>query len=109
MGKPKNFDAHVIVCTHQTCKRQGAKEALKALKRALKAEGDGRRVLVSKIKCLDQCGRGPVFALYPAGVWYGSVDEAGARKIAGQMREGGRVAAEGLKVLCQLKRTEGAE
>jgi len=104
----KKLTAHVLVCTHKTCQEQGAKRSLKELKRALKeCVPEGGRVLISKVKCLDQCGRGPVVAVYPAGVWYGKVDEAGARAIVEEHLCAGRVARE-LKILRELKTNEEA-
>lgn len=71
----------MLVCTHKTCLRQGGKASAKALKRALKEQDLRDRVMVTKVKCLDQCGRGPVWVVYPDGVWYGGVDEEAAREI----------------------------
>ena len=51
------------------------------MKRALKERGLRDQVMITKVKCLDQCGRGPVMVVYPEGVWYGGVDEECARKI----------------------------
>ncbi len=107
-SRMKKLVAHVLVCTHKTCQEQGAKRSLKVLKRALKeCATEGERVLISKVKCLDQCGRGPVVAVYPAGVWYGKVDEAGARAIVKEHVCAGRVARE-LKILREFKTNEGA-
>ncbi|MBA3246661.1 MAG: (2Fe-2S) ferredoxin domain-containing protein [Pyrinomonadaceae bacterium] len=108
MSRMKKLAAHVLVCTHKTCQEQGAKKSLKELKRALKeCVPEGELVLISKVKCLDQCGRGPVVAVYPAGVWYGKVDEVGARAIVKEHLCAGRVARE-LKILRELKTNEGA-
>ena len=91
----------MLVCKHKTCLRQGGKASAKALKRALKERGLRDEVLVTKINCLDQCGRGPVMVVYPEGVWYGGVDEETAREIVTEHLEKGRVVEN--RVLHEMK------
>ena len=74
----------MLVCAHKTCRKQGGKAVLKELKRALKEQDLRKSVVVTKVKCLDQCGRGPVMVVYPEGVWYGGVDEQRARAIVSE-------------------------
>ncbi|MGH9915177.1 MAG: (2Fe-2S) ferredoxin domain-containing protein, partial [Pyrinomonadaceae bacterium] len=71
----------LIVCTHKHCKRRGGKQTLREIKRALRDAGLRKEIMISKIKCLGQCGHGPVVVQYPQGIWYGSVDEKCARNI----------------------------
>ncbi|HVF48940.1 MAG TPA: (2Fe-2S) ferredoxin domain-containing protein [Pyrinomonadaceae bacterium] len=98
----KKMVAHVLICTHKTCRKQGGKRVAKRLKRTLKWCGLSKSVMVSKVKCLGQCGRGPVVAVYPEGVWYGALDEDGARAIVEQhLAQGG--SAEGVEVLCDMR------
>jgi (2Fe-2S) ferredoxin len=87
----KKLAAHLLVCAHKTCRKQGARRAARELKRALKAHDLRRRVLVTEVDCLDQCGRGPLVVVYPEGVWYGKVDEARAREIVEQHIKEGRI------------------
>lgn len=93
MSKLRKINAHVLVCHHKTCLKQGGKASSKALKRALKERNLRERVMITKVKCLDQCGRGPVMVVYPEGVWYGGVDEAAARLIVTEHLEKGRAVA----------------
>lgn len=81
----------MLVCKHKTCLKQGGKASLKALKRALKEQDLREQVMITKINCLDQCGRGPVMVVYPDGVWYGGVDEETAREIVTEHLEEGHV------------------
>jgi sirohydrochlorin cobaltochelatase len=90
VSKLRKINAHVLVCRHKTCLKQGGKASAKALKRALKERGLRERVMITKVKCLDQCGRGPVMVVYPEGVWYGGVDEDAAREIVIEHLEKGR-------------------
>ncbi|HEX8495259.1 MAG TPA: (2Fe-2S) ferredoxin domain-containing protein [Pyrinomonadaceae bacterium] len=98
MSRLKKINAHVLVCTHKTCRKQGGKAALKALKRAIKAEDLRGSVLVTKVKCLDQCGRGPVMVVYPDGVWYGGVDDKSACSIVSEHLAAGHISAD-VKIL----------
>lgn len=81
MTRLKKLTAHVLVCTHKTCLKQGAKESAKELKHALRDGGLRRQVMVTEVDCLDQCGDGPVMVIYPDGVWYKNVGERCARQI----------------------------
>lgn len=69
---------------------------MKELKRALKERGLKSRVMLTKVKCLDQCGRGPLMVVYPDGVWYGGVDAQCARRIVTEHIREGRVVAENI-------------
>lgn len=90
MSKLRKVSAHVLVCKHKTCLKQGGKASIKALKRALKERDLREQVMITKINCLDQCGRGPVMVVYPDGVWYGGVGEECAREIVTEHLEEGR-------------------
>lgn len=81
--------------------KQGGKESLKSLKKVLKRRGLKDKVMLSEIDCLDQCGRGPVFVVYPDGIWYGGVDEDCARQIVERHIKEDRV-AKCAKVLCEI-------
>ena len=102
MSKLKKIRTHVLVCVHKTCRRQGAKASLRQLKRAVREEDLRGSVLITKVRCLDQCGRGPVMAVYPDGVWYGSVSEHSARAIVKEHLAAGHV-PEAAKVLGDLR------
>ena len=101
MSRLKKLNAHVLVCTHKTCRRQGGSRAAKSLKRALKALGLRRSVMLTEVDCLDQCGRGPVMVVYPDGVWYGAVDKESAREIVEHHIKEGRTVER--KVLTDMR------
>lgn len=105
MSRLKKINAHVIVCAHKTCRRQGGKAALKALKRAIRQEDLRGSVLVTKVKCLDQCGRGPVMVVYPDGVWYGGVDDKSARSIVSEHLAAGHMSPD-LKIMRDMRDDE---
>jgi NADP-reducing hydrogenase subunit HndC len=104
VSKLRKINAHVLVCRHKTCLKQGGKASARALKRTLKERGLRERVMITNVKCLDQCGRGPVMVVYPEGVWYGGVDEKSAREIVTEHLEKGQVVAP--RVLREMRDTE---
>jgi sirohydrochlorin cobaltochelatase len=104
VSKLRKIRAHILVCKHKTCLRQGGKASAKALKKALRDRDLRQQVLVTKVKCLDQCGRGPLMVVYPEGVWYGGVDEEAARQIVTEHLEEGRIVAK--RVLHEMQRRE---
>lgn len=81
LSKLKKVTTQLLVCQHKSCLKRGGRGAVKELKRALKENELRERVMLTKVKCLDLCGRGPVVVVYPEGVWYGGVGEQGAREI----------------------------
>jgi len=104
MSHLKKLDAHVLICTHQTCRKQGGRRVAKELKRALKANDLRKSVMITEVDCLDQCGRGPLMVVYPDGVWYGRMDEESAREIVEQQIKKGRTVEQ--KVLYDMRGKE---
>jgi sirohydrochlorin cobaltochelatase len=102
VSKLKKIETHVLVCVHKTCRRQGAKASLKELKRTVKDNGLRGAVMITKVKCLGQCGRGPVMVVYPDGVWYGGVSGDFARAIVGEHLSGRQTPA-GAKILRDMR------
>ena len=107
VSKLRKINAHVLVCQHKTCLKQGGKASIKALKRTLKERELRSEVMVTKVKCLDQCGRGPVMVVYPDGVWYGGVDEEAARRIVTEHLAEGRAVED--RVLHDMREEGGRE
>lgn len=81
MSKLKRITRHILICEDKTCLKQGGRETAKELKRALKDAELSKGVMLTRVDCLDQCGRGPIVVVYPDGVWYADVDERDARRI----------------------------
>jgi (2Fe-2S) ferredoxin len=96
----------VLVCEHKDCERRGGKGVLKELKHSLKERSLREAVKVTKVDCFDLCDHGPIVVVYPEGVWYGGVDERGAREIVERHAAGagGRAAC---RVLLDMKEAEG--
>jgi len=89
----KKIRKHVLACEDKDCARRGGKDALRELKAALREAGLRGEVLITRVNCFDQCGHAPVMVVYPEGVWYGEVDERGAREIAERHVASGATAA----------------
>ena len=92
MSEPQNpsyFKRHIFFCLNQRaqgeacCAQHQAQEAFDHCKqkvRDLGLAGPGQ-VRVNKAGCLDRCELGPVFVVYPEGVWYTAVDEQDIEEI----------------------------
>ena len=73
-------DKHVSVCTNRTCAGQGAATVLEQLRQAVDERDVDARI--TRSSCLDRCGEGPNVAVYPDGVWYGSVEPDDTDRLA---------------------------
>ena len=78
-------DKHVSVCTNRTCAGQGATTVLERLRQAV--DGLDVDARITRSSCLDRCGEGPNVAVYPDGVWYGSVEPDDAERLADAVAE----------------------
>jgi sirohydrochlorin cobaltochelatase len=65
-------EKHVAVCTNQTCAESGAATVIEELRQGVR-DADDCDARVTRTSCLGQCGDGPMVAVYPDGIWYGSV------------------------------------
>jgi sirohydrochlorin ferrochelatase/(2Fe-2S) ferredoxin len=84
-------DKHVTVCTNRTCAGRGAATVLEELRQAVDARAVDARI--TRSSCLDRCGEGPNVAVYPEGVWYGSVQPDDADRLAAAL-ENDRIVSE---------------
>lgn len=81
---------HVFVCTDgKTCGKDGADDVHATLKKCVKHSPLSSTVRVNRAGCMNQCGHGPMVVVYPENVWYGGVDEKGARRICAEHLLGG--------------------
>ncbi|GAB5388730.1 MAG: NAD(P)H-dependent oxidoreductase subunit E [Alphaproteobacteria bacterium] len=71
------YDLHIFGCINErpeghergSCARQGALKLVNYLKARAKEKGVSG-IRVNKSMCLDRCELGPVFVIYPEGIWY---------------------------------------
>jgi len=66
------FEKHVFVCTAgKTCPVEGQAIPVHAkLKQLVKEGGLADRIRINNSGCMDQCGHGPMIAIYPENTWY---------------------------------------
>lgn len=90
----KQPDYHFLVCNsfrlsgeaQGVCNKKDALSLLQTLEEAILDRGlDG---MVSSTGCLKLCDKGPVMIVYPAGWWYGEVDEEKVDTILDALEDG---------------------
>ena len=66
------FEKHVFVCTSgSVCPVEGDSVTVHArLKQLVKHAGLADKIRINNSGCMDQCGHGPMVAVYPDNVWY---------------------------------------
>jgi (2Fe-2S) ferredoxin len=87
MEKPY-YTHHVFCCTNErpeghkrgSCKQKGA-EALRNYMKARAKEEGMDDIRINTAGCLDRCELGPVFVIYPEGIWYSVETHADADEI----------------------------
>jgi (2Fe-2S) ferredoxin len=86
------FLKHVFVCTSGTvCPVETDSQGVHArLKQLVKAAGLSNSIRINNSGCLDQCGHGPMIAVYPENVWYCHVTVEDADEIFQKHLVGGR-------------------
>jgi (2Fe-2S) ferredoxin len=87
------FEKHVFVCTGgDFCPAQdgNSKEIHSALKSQAAKAGLAGKVRVNKSGCLDQCGHGPMIAVYPDCTWYSHITLDDVPVIVAEHLAGGR-------------------
>jgi (2Fe-2S) ferredoxin len=68
------------------CNKKGAVDLLQQLEEEIIDRGLDAQV--SSTGCLKVCDRGPAMVIYPAGWWYGDVDEEKLDEILDALEEG---------------------
>lgn len=95
-SEPHAHDApekHVAVCTNQTCTADGAPTVLERLRQEARDSSDCT-ARITRSSCLGKCGDGPMVAVSPDGVWYGSVGEEDAERIVSSHLDRDRIVAD---------------
>jgi len=86
-------EKHVAVCTNQTCAESGAMAVLERLRQTVR-DSDDCDVHITRSSCLNQCGDGPMAAVYPDGIWYGGVTPEDTERIVSSHLEEDRIVSE---------------
>lgn len=93
------FTHHIFICTNQRsaghrrgcCDPDGGQALRSAFKIEIKQRGLAPLVRANNAGCLEQCEHGPTVAIYPQGIFYGSVTEADVPRIIDETVVNGRV------------------
>lgn len=90
------YGRHAIMCCGNSCGENMPlftylKEAVLA---AGLVTGDARGVRVNRAGCLGVCMEGPIMVVYPEGVWYCHLNEAGIDRIIEEHFKQGKVVEE---------------
>lgn len=77
------YEIHAFVCTQGPwCPRDGDAEGVhKRLKKLAGEHGQKSRIRINHSGCLNQCGHGPMMAVYPENVWYAHLTPEAAEEI----------------------------
>lgn len=75
---------HVFICTNRDCSDRGSLSLARRLRRKIKDEDQSQRCRVTLTSCMGRCGEGPAVAVYPDGIWYRKMDEAGIDRLVSQ-------------------------
>ncbi len=90
---------HVFICTSgKTCPLAGSLEVHAMFKKSVASSPLRGSVRINHAGCMNQCGHGPMVAIYPDDIWYSQVDEAGALRIVEEHLMNGRLVGDYLYV-----------
>ncbi len=86
------FERHVFVCTGgSVCPVEGDSKGVHArLKELVKQAGLHVSIRINHSGCMDQCGHGPMVAVYPENIWYCHVTVEDADAIFHEHLVGGK-------------------
>ena len=109
------FTSHIFVCCNQRqpghsrgcCDPDGSESLRSLFKAEVKRRGLAPEVRANRAGCLDQCECGPTVVIYPAQIWYGSVQPEDVPRIIDETVIGGRV-LEDLLIPEEVLNTKGA-
>lgn len=77
----RKYSFHFFICENKrpdghprgSCADKGSVEIRELLKKKVHEAGLRDSVRINASGCLDACKEGPVFVVYPEGIWYGPV------------------------------------
>lgn len=83
--KSPETSRQVLVCTNQSCRKQGAAKVLAAFQELSVTD-----VTVKSSSCLGECGNGPMVLVMPEQIWYSAVHPQEVPAVIEQHLQGGR-------------------
>jgi NADH-quinone oxidoreductase subunit F len=91
ISKHKGYDVVVSVCGGTGCHAYGCKQVRGQFAKALKKNGNGKRVRLRFTGCRGFCERGPIVTIQPQGVFYQKVQEKDVPLILSETVEKGKI------------------
>lgn len=96
------FRYHVFACTNKrdpahprgSCQARNAEEILSMFRAELKLANIPQPFRINKSGCLDACEEGPVFAVYPDGVYYRLTSQEDVRRVVKEHLQDGMIVAD---------------
>ncbi len=96
------FRYHVFACTNKrtdghprgSCIDRNAEEILSMFREELKLHDIPQPFRINKSGCLDACEEGPVFAIYPDGVYYRIQSREDVRRVVKEHLSGGVIVSD---------------
>lgn len=86
------YKRHAILCVGKSCgENMPLLKYAKSRLAKLGLDHGEQAVRVNRAGCLGVCEQGPVMVVYPEGVWYCRLDEAGMDEIINEHFQHGRV------------------
>ncbi len=79
------FSRQVLICQHKSCRRFGATAVLAAFQTQTLSNTE-----IKPVRCLGQCGNGPMVLILPEQTWYWHVLPAEVELISQQHLQGDR-------------------
>ena len=95
MQKPEK---HIFVCTSSrpngtqkgVCHTRSGVDVMQKFMEEIEERGTGGEVFLTNTGCFGICEKGPVVAVYPDNIWYGSVTPKDVAEILESHIEGGK-------------------
>jgi len=88
------YRSHILVCAGTNCHAGKSEKFIEYFEEKIKENKLDEEVKVVKTGCFGLCAFGPVVVVYPEGVFYEMVDEAGVAKIFDEHTMKGRIVNE---------------
>jgi NADH:ubiquinone oxidoreductase subunit E len=63
----------VLICQHRACRKAGAAAVLAAFEASLHPIDLSQPIAIHPVRCLGQCGNGPMVLILPDQIWYDHV------------------------------------
>jgi NADH:ubiquinone oxidoreductase subunit F (NADH-binding)/(2Fe-2S) ferredoxin/NAD-dependent dihydropyrimidine dehydrogenase PreA subunit len=91
MEKQKEYEVAVSVCGGTGCHAYGCKKVRDQFAKAIKKNGNGKKIRLKFTGCRGFCERGPIVTIQPQGIFYQKVQEKDVPLILSETIKNGRL------------------